>query len=47
MKNGEEIRGEFSCRQNKRNHRELDISISYNFRGEYDTVTATQEYFLR
>jgi len=47
MKKGEELRGEFSCRPSKRNHRELDISISYNFRGQYDTVTATQEYFLR
>jgi len=47
MKKGEEIRGEFSCKPSQRNHRELDISISYNFRGEYDTINATQNYFLR
>lgn len=47
MKKGEELRGEFSCKPNERNHRELDISISYTFKGQYDTVSATQTYFLK
>jgi len=47
MKKGEEIKGEFSCRPNKKNHRELDITISYHFKGSYDTVSVAQEYFLR
>lgn len=47
MKKGEEIKGEFSCRPSKKNHRELDISISYNFTGSYDSVAITQDYYLR
>jgi len=47
IKKGEEMRGEFSCRPSKKNPRELDISISYNFQGQIDTVSASQDYFLR
>jgi len=47
MKKGEEIRGEFSCKPNDKNYRELDIILSYKFQGEYDTVQATHNYFLR
>jgi len=47
MKKGEEIRGEFSCKPNSKNFRELDIVISYKFQGEFDTVQATHNYFLR
>lgn len=47
MKKGEEIRGEFSCKPNSKNFRELDITITYQFQGEYDTVKSTQNYFLR
>jgi len=47
MKKGEILSGEFSCRPSKKNPRELDLSISYNFEGQIDTVSATQDYFLR
>lgn len=47
MKKGEEIRGEFSCKPNSKNFRELDITIAYKFQGEFDTVQATHNYFLR
>jgi protein arginine N-methyltransferase 1 len=47
MKKGEEIRGEFSCKPNSKNPRDLDISISYKFNGEHDSVDTTQLYFLR
>jgi protein arginine N-methyltransferase 1 len=46
MKKGEEIRGEFSCRPNKKNPRDQDFVISYVFEGEYDKIEHSQEYFL-
>lgn len=47
MKKGEEIRGEFTCKPNAKNPRDLDLTISYKFKGQYDTVEATQQYYLR
>lgn len=47
MKKGEEIRGEFSMKPNAKNPRDLDMSISYKFKGEHDSIQATQQYFLR
>jgi len=47
MKKGEEIRGQFNCKPNAKNPRDLDISIEYKFAGEHDSVDATQQYFLR
>jgi len=47
IKKGEEIRGEFSCKPNAKNPRDLDLVISYKFKGEYDTVETTQNYYLR
>lgn len=47
MKKGEEIRGEFTCKPNSKNPRDLDLVISYKFKGQYDTIEATQNYFLR
>jgi len=47
MKKGEEITGEFSLKPNATNPRDLDISIQYKFKGEYDTIQATHNYFLR
>jgi len=46
MKKGEEIRGEFTCKPSAKNFRELDLSIAYQFKGEYDTIQAKHEYFL-
>jgi len=47
MKKGEEIRGEFAMKPNATNPRDLDISISYKFKGQFDAIEATQNYFLR
>jgi len=46
IKRGEEIRGEFTLKSNKKNHRDLDITIEYKFNGEYQTIHAKQEFFL-
>jgi len=47
MKRGEEIRGEFFCKPGSKNPRDLEISISYKFKGDYDQVENVQQYFLR
>jgi protein arginine N-methyltransferase 1 len=47
VKKGEEIRGEFVCKPGAKNPRELDISISYRFKGQYDAIERTQQYYLR
>jgi len=47
IKKGEEITGEFECKPNAKNPRDLDIVISYKFQGEHDTINTTQAYFLR
>jgi len=47
VKKGEEIKGEFMCKPNEKNPRDLDISISYKFRGEYDQIEDKQFYCLR
>jgi len=47
IKKGEEIRGEFTLKENAKNHRDLDITIEFKFNGEYQSVTTKQEYFLR
>jgi len=47
IKRGEEIRGEFSCKPNDLNPRDLDFVIEYSFKGEYETVQGKQEYYLR
>lgn len=47
MKKGEEMRGEFVCKPGVKNPRDLDITISYRFKGSYDSIDATQRYMLR
>jgi len=47
VKHNEEIRGSFECRPSKKNPRDLDIVISYEFHGEHDASSNTQNYFLR
>jgi len=47
MKKGEEIRGEFNCKPNSKNPRDLDISITYRFTGDYDSIDTVQQYYLR
>jgi len=47
MKKGEELRGEFTCKPNAKNPRDLDLTIHYKFKGEYENVDSTALYFLR
>jgi len=47
VKKGEEIRGDFSCKPNEKNPRDLDIVISSHFKGEHDTIDCIQNYYLR
>jgi len=47
VKKGEEIRGEWACKPGVKNPRDLDISISYRFKGQYDAIERTQQFFLR
>lgn len=47
MKKGEEIRGEFDCRPGTKNPRDLELTVSYKFKGQYDSIENTQKYFLR
>lgn len=48
MKQGEFVTGKFSCKRNSQNHRELDISISYMFKGEHQSVKRIDDvYFVR
>jgi len=47
IKNGELISGEFNIEQNKRNKRDLDISLKYEFEGELMTLKDAQKYRMR
>ncbi len=47
MKKGEEVKGEFTCKPNAKNPRDLDITIGFQFKGEYQTVEAVQQFYLR
>jgi len=47
VSDGDEIKGKLSCRPNKKNPRDLDIQISYDFSGKSGHIQKTQDYFLR
>jgi len=47
MKKGEEVRGEFCCKPNPKNPRDLDIEIAYRFIGGYESLDVKQQYYLR
>jgi len=47
IKKGEEIRGEFTLKSNAKNHRDLDITIEFDFKGEFQQIKGKQEYYLR
>jgi len=47
IKNGEMISGDFSINQNKRNKRDLDIELSYQFEGELMSNKDTHRYRMR
>eukprot|EP00008_Paramoeba_atlantica_P005296 CAMPEP_0201486908 /NCGR_PEP_ID=MMETSP0151_2-20130828/10938_1 /ASSEMBLY_ACC=CAM_ASM_000257 /TAXON_ID=200890 /ORGANISM="Paramoeba atlantica, Strain 621/1 / CCAP 1560/9" /LENGTH=332 /DNA_ID=CAMNT_0047871775 /DNA_START=137 /DNA_END=1135 /DNA_ORIENTATION=+ len=44
---GEVLRGTLSCRPNAMNHRDLDIQLSFEFRGRRDSYKVLQDYRLR
>jgi len=47
---GEEIMGEFSCKPNAKNPREMDIMVRYTHKGaveNFKPVSHSQQYFLR
>lgn len=44
---GEVIKGTLSCKQNAKNQRDLDITMTYEFAGEKCTVKNTQHYLMR
>jgi protein arginine N-methyltransferase 1 len=44
---GEELTGELRCRPNAKNHRDLDIELSYEFHGKNMDVKRTQPFRLR
>jgi len=47
VKNGEVISGDFSMEPNKRNKRDLDINLKYEFEGELMSVKDEQSYKMR
>lgn len=47
IKYGEAITGEFTVQQNKRNKRDLDIAIKYNFEGELMSSSRENSYRMR
>jgi len=47
VKNGEVISGDFTMEPNKRNKRDLDISLKYDFEGELMTLKDSQSYRMR
>jgi protein arginine N-methyltransferase 1 len=45
---GETVTGEFSCKRNSVNHRELDISLSYQLKGRHQQVQRVNDaYWMR
>jgi protein arginine N-methyltransferase 1 len=47
VKCGEEISGEFNIHQNKRNKRDLDLSLKYEFEGEVMSAKESNNYKMR
>jgi len=47
IRKGEEVTGEFSCKPNDKNPRDLDLEISYHFKGAIEDVDRTHVYYLR
>jgi len=47
IKNNELINGEFTINQNKRNKRDLDLSLSYQFEGELMSTKGKNQYRMR
>jgi len=47
VKEGEKLKGTFDCRPNGKNHRDLDVTMKYEFKGELGEANFEQEYRLR
>lgn len=46
MKEGESITGSFLMKKNQKNHRELDIKVSYHYDGKNNQIDGQQFYLL-
>jgi len=44
---GDILHGRLSCKPNEQNPRDLDIEITYNFEGKFDTLQLTQFYQIK
>lgn len=44
---GEIVNGQLSCKQNKKNKRDLDIAIEYNFSGQRCQINEKRDYKIR
>lgn len=47
IRNGEEIQGEFALEQNKRNKRDLDLLLEFDFQGEDMAARESNKYRMR
>ena len=47
MRRGEIMKGKMSCRPNARNPRDIDIHISYSFKGYYQETEAEKTYYMK
>eukprot|EP00727_Mastigamoeba_balamuthi_P002158 m51a1_g1194 putative arginine methyltransferase (344) ;mRNA; f:437465-438833 len=47
MRKGETVSGVLACKPNAKNPRDLDITMSYSFKGRYQQSTGTHTYFMR
>ena len=44
---GDKIVGRLSAKPNQKNHRDIDITLLYKFKGEHNSANTKQAYFLR
>jgi len=47
IRQNEEITGVLSCKPHNKNHRDLDIEVSYSFNGKNQQLQQKQRYFMR
>ena len=47
VQQGEVIEGVLKCTPNKKNPRDLDLSITYSFQGKHMSANRTQQYRMR
>ena len=47
MEEGEELSGSIAVRKNKKNHRHLDIKLSYHYDGRFKHANSVNMYKLQ